>query len=269
MSLQSINGPIKFIYAIRDGLFKEHLDRIKFFDKIITVIPHIDTSNSSEKLKALLKVNPTVDITDEDCYGLGAFIKDKIQYNEYFHSLISEHFPKLLPVFIVRHIKLYVANINSFIIGPSTIVQLLQSTQINKTHKTTILNKLSPDLLYADNNTANEVCQQVAHIGLKNLTIDLDHLVHIINKSTNKESKLKCVIKILEAYPFTQKHTSQLLSALGGQYARTPQRKQAKWPLNEHSKYIANYIVANAYEHIKSNPREEIDGIRVYTKKPQ
>lgn len=49
------NGnPIKFVYAIRDGMFKDK-DRTKFFDFIIPVIPFVNTSNSYDKLDELLK----------------------------------------------------------------------------------------------------------------------------------------------------------------------------------------------------------------------
>lgn len=46
--------PIKFIYLIRDSLFKNASDRLKFFDLIIPVIPFVDTESSfSELTKAL------------------------------------------------------------------------------------------------------------------------------------------------------------------------------------------------------------------------
>ncbi len=53
----AIDNPnkIKFVYAIRDGLFDEETERTKFFDIIIPIIPIADTSNSNEKLKEIFK----------------------------------------------------------------------------------------------------------------------------------------------------------------------------------------------------------------------
>lgn len=44
-----------FIYLIKDELFKDKTDRVKFFDEIIPVIPFITTSNSFDKLREIFK----------------------------------------------------------------------------------------------------------------------------------------------------------------------------------------------------------------------
>lgn len=49
----------KFIYLIKDELFKSESDRVKFFDIIIPVIPFITTNNSYYKLRELFPENDT------------------------------------------------------------------------------------------------------------------------------------------------------------------------------------------------------------------
>lgn len=44
-----------FIYLIKDDLFTDKTDRVKFFDEIIPVIPFITTSNSFDKLREIFK----------------------------------------------------------------------------------------------------------------------------------------------------------------------------------------------------------------------
>lgn len=44
-----------FIYLIKDDLFTNKTDRVKFFDEIIPVIPFITTSNSFDKLREIFK----------------------------------------------------------------------------------------------------------------------------------------------------------------------------------------------------------------------
>lgn len=52
---QFTNRPIVFIYAIRDDLFVNKDDRLKFFDFIIPIIPVIHSSNSAERFLVLFK----------------------------------------------------------------------------------------------------------------------------------------------------------------------------------------------------------------------
>lgn len=44
-----------FIYLIKDDLFTDKTDRVKFFDEIMPVIPFITTSNSFDKLREIFK----------------------------------------------------------------------------------------------------------------------------------------------------------------------------------------------------------------------
>lgn len=51
---EQVERKVKFIYAIRDDMFKDANDRVKFFDFIIPVIPFINPSNASDQLTKLL-----------------------------------------------------------------------------------------------------------------------------------------------------------------------------------------------------------------------
>lgn len=47
----------QFIYLIKDDLFSDHNDRVKFFDMIIPIIPYITTNNSFNKFQELFPNN--------------------------------------------------------------------------------------------------------------------------------------------------------------------------------------------------------------------
>lgn len=46
---------IKFLYAVGDDFFDDKMERVKFFEYIIPVIPFINSSNASEQLKKMIK----------------------------------------------------------------------------------------------------------------------------------------------------------------------------------------------------------------------
>lgn len=50
-----INREISFIYAVGDDLFDDKMERVKFFEYIIPVIPFINSSNADEQLITLIK----------------------------------------------------------------------------------------------------------------------------------------------------------------------------------------------------------------------
>lgn len=49
------NEKINFFYAIKDDMFKDKNERVKFFDYIIPIIPFINPSNADEQLSKLIK----------------------------------------------------------------------------------------------------------------------------------------------------------------------------------------------------------------------
>jgi hypothetical protein len=50
-----INKVVKFVFALGDDLFTDAIDRTKFFDFILPVIPVVNYSNSREKLEGTIK----------------------------------------------------------------------------------------------------------------------------------------------------------------------------------------------------------------------
>ncbi len=55
-----VNQVVKFVYAIRDEIFTNNLNRTKFFDFILPIVPVINTTNSGDKLREFLKEDKTI-----------------------------------------------------------------------------------------------------------------------------------------------------------------------------------------------------------------
>lgn len=77
-----------FIYLVRDDIFSDPNDRVKFFDLIIPVVPYITTTNSAKKLKELFdKQSEKIDEKLLDI--LGTYIGDyRLLQNIYNEFLI-------------------------------------------------------------------------------------------------------------------------------------------------------------------------------------
>lgn len=74
---------VKFIYALKDDLFKSNVERTKFFDFIVPVIPVINKTNSGQKLIELLNIetkdfdgNLNTNISSEFITNVSPFISD-------------------------------------------------------------------------------------------------------------------------------------------------------------------------------------------------
>lgn len=77
----SIGRRIVFIYAVRDDLFSD-INRTKFFDYIVPIIPIINSSNASDKLLSALREKGIEDISEKVCKDLGLYIDDmRVMYN--------------------------------------------------------------------------------------------------------------------------------------------------------------------------------------------
>lgn len=74
-SSKSINRRIKFIYAVKDDMFKDRTERTKFFDFIIPIIPFVNPSNASDQLKRLLDGNE-IKLSDNFLEDITSFIGD-------------------------------------------------------------------------------------------------------------------------------------------------------------------------------------------------
>lgn len=53
-SSRLINHPVKFVYAIKDDMFKDKNERVKFFEFIIPVISFINPGNANDQLEKLI-----------------------------------------------------------------------------------------------------------------------------------------------------------------------------------------------------------------------
>jgi len=72
-----IKRPIKFIYAIKDEMFLDKNERVKFFEFIIPVIPFINPSNANEQLaKLIAKANLQGVLSSDFTSDVVTFIDD-------------------------------------------------------------------------------------------------------------------------------------------------------------------------------------------------
>lgn len=72
-----IDREISFIYAIKDTLFKDKIERVKFFDFIIPVIPFVNSKNASEQLNKLIQEYHLSDkLSNEFVSRLASYIHD-------------------------------------------------------------------------------------------------------------------------------------------------------------------------------------------------
>ena len=69
-----IKREINFIYAIKDELFTDKNERVKFFDYIIPIIPFINSSNAGVKLNELVKTRQLENVLTSD------FIQDIVSF---------------------------------------------------------------------------------------------------------------------------------------------------------------------------------------------
>lgn len=111
---EMVNRTIKFIYAVKDDMFKDS-SRSKFFDYITTVIPVITTTNSKDKLKeALEELGHKDEVPDEDIRDIAFHIDDMRllynianEYHQYSLRLSKEEHPlnasKMLAMMTVKN----------------------------------------------------------------------------------------------------------------------------------------------------------------------
>lgn len=72
---EKINGTVKFVYAIKDDMFKKPGERTKFFDFIIPIVPYISSVNSGEILREKMKM-ASYDISDKYISLVSPYISD-------------------------------------------------------------------------------------------------------------------------------------------------------------------------------------------------
>jgi len=72
---EKINGTVKFVYAIKDDMFKKPGERTKFFDFIIPIVPYISSVNSGEILREKMNM-ASYDISDKYISLVSPYISD-------------------------------------------------------------------------------------------------------------------------------------------------------------------------------------------------
>lgn len=103
---------IKFIYAIRDDVFKDEI-RIKCFDYIIAVVPVVDKHNDSDYLVSQYHKNLLKSVSEKDLYVLGMYINGQRELNNIINEFVlykrhllsndSKSATKLLAILIYKN----------------------------------------------------------------------------------------------------------------------------------------------------------------------
>ncbi len=83
--------PIRFVYALREELFKDEKERTKFFEFIIPIIPRINASNSHTELLSFLNEYHGVGL-DEDCKKLVKDISPYISDMRLLNNICNEFY---------------------------------------------------------------------------------------------------------------------------------------------------------------------------------
>lgn len=105
--------PVRFIYAVRDGLFSTAEARTKFFDFVIPVIPVMDSENAAEHFRSMFRENELDDSAFSKCVSnLALFIPDmRIMRNianefRIYQNLVngSENITRLLSMIAYKNI---------------------------------------------------------------------------------------------------------------------------------------------------------------------
>ena len=77
--IKETHKPIRFIYALKEGLFDDKHEKVKFFDLIIPIVPVVNASNSQHVLYKFLEENCQIKINDawkKIIKGVSPFISD-------------------------------------------------------------------------------------------------------------------------------------------------------------------------------------------------
>lgn len=99
-----IKRRIVFVYAVKDDLFEKAIERTKFFDFVIPVIPVINSTNSGEKMRELLGKSDKKDMN-----------------REYPEHNISDKFITLISPYI-GDMRILISTINEFWMYKRTLI---------------------------------------------------------------------------------------------------------------------------------------------------
>ncbi|HDL6991988.1 TPA: pcar [Yersinia enterocolitica] len=109
----SEDGPVKFIYAVRDELFSNPESRTKFFDFVLPVIPVMDSQNASEHFAGKFTEQEIGQEGFEECVSrISTFIPDmRVMSNitnefRLYQNIVnnSENLPRLLAMIAYKNL---------------------------------------------------------------------------------------------------------------------------------------------------------------------
>ena len=135
---QDIGRRIVFIYALSDSVFEKSIERTKFFDFILPIIPHTNSSNSADQfVKILGKLvdgeDETKDITKNFIKDIAPFISDlrtiKAIVTEYkiCSPRLNEDLPRQNLLAIIIYKNLYPKDFEKIYEGKGKIVEAFKN----------------------------------------------------------------------------------------------------------------------------------------------
>ena len=106
---------VKFFYLIKDSLFSEPEERTKFFDFIIPVVPYVNSNNSFEKLKELLKQvlgsDEAQGLSNEFLTNISLYINDMRllkniinEYKIYLNNIEPKNKDNLFAIILIKNL---------------------------------------------------------------------------------------------------------------------------------------------------------------------
>jgi hypothetical protein len=87
---KTVKQKVTFIYAIDDQLFKNPYDRVKFFDLVIPIIPHINPLTARNKFQNLIKANPDLNLKFKDALVKELFLHIKDIDTRLLNNIFNE-----------------------------------------------------------------------------------------------------------------------------------------------------------------------------------
>jgi hypothetical protein len=87
---ETMEQKVTFIYAIDDQLFKNSHDRVKFFDLVIPIIPHINPLTARNKFQNLIKANPDRNLKFQDALVKELFLHIKDIDTRLLNNIFNE-----------------------------------------------------------------------------------------------------------------------------------------------------------------------------------
>ena len=156
---QDIGRRIVFIYALSDSVFEKSIERTKFFDFILPIIPHTNSSNSADQfVKILGKLvdgeDETKDITKNYIKDIAPFISDlrtiKAIVTEYkiCKPLLNKDLPRQNLLSTILYKNLYPKDFEMIYEGKGKIVEAFK----NKLELIeTKISSINEDIIVIDN----------------------------------------------------------------------------------------------------------------------